>query len=182
MSVGSVLYRFRLNVSDVDRSVYEKLDLRLAQHPSESIAFLLCRMLAYALNVQDGLKFSLKGLGEPDDPCISSEHSRGGKDLWIEVGNPSARRLHKAAKAAKKVKVYTYKNPAPLLEEIRSLNVHHGDQIEIFSFPSSFLEQLEAVLKRDNDWGLIRDQESLMVSMGDDMIQGELNSHFLSGK
>ncbi len=50
MSQGTVLYRFRLHLSDVDRSVYEELDFRLALHPSESLAFLLTRMLAYALN------------------------------------------------------------------------------------------------------------------------------------
>ena len=182
MSQGSVLYRFRLDISDVDRSFYETLDFRLAQHASESIPFLLSRMIAYALNFEDGLNLSLKGLADPDEPCMSSEDPRGGKKLWIEIGSPSARRLHKAAKAAKKVKVYTYKNPEPLLKELEAEKIHHAEQIEIFSINPEFLTKLEAILHRDNEWSLLRDQSSLMISAGEDSIQGELHSHSLKGR
>ncbi len=182
VSQGTILYRFRLSVSDVERSVYEKLDFRMALHPSESIDFLLTRMLAFSLNFGEGLAFSAKGLGDPDDPCISSENPRGGKNLWIEIGSPSARRLHKAAKAANKVKVYTYRNPELLVREIYSEKVHNAEQIEIFSFVPEFLLELSGVLKRDNEWGIIRDQGAVIVSVGDSIYQGELNAHFFSSK
>jgi uncharacterized protein YaeQ len=158
----------------VDRSVYEKLDLRLAQHASESTAFLLTRMLAYALNVQDGLSFSAEGLADPDEPCISREAERGGKALWIEVGSPSARRLHKAAKAANVVKVYTYKNPEPLLREIQMGDVYRGNKIEVFALDPEFLAELEKVLERDNEWELFHDQGSLLVSVKGEAYEGEL--------
>jgi uncharacterized protein YaeQ len=158
----------------VDRSVYEALDFRLALHPSESLSFLLTRMLAYALNIEPGLEFSPKGLGEPEDPCLSSEDPRGGKKLWIEVGNPSARRLHKAAKASKAVKVYTYKNPEPMIREIQAEKVHQGGGIEIFALAPDFLAELEALLDRDNAWSLLRDQGSLLITVGDQTIQGDL--------
>jgi uncharacterized protein YaeQ len=177
MSQGAVLYRFRLDISDVDRSVYEKADFRLALHASESLPFLLTRMLAYALNLEAGLAFSAKGLAEPEEPCISSEDPRGGKGLWIEVGNPSARRLHKAAKAAKKVKVYTYKNPEALLKEMKHEKVHRLEEIEIYSLTAEFLAELEALLGRDNEWSIYRDQGSLMITVGEDTIEGELGSH-----
>lgn len=175
--MSTLLYRFRLDLSDVDRSVYQRLDFRLALHPSEAIPFLLTRMLAYALNYEEGLAFSAAGLSEPDDPCLSQEDPRGGKALWIEVGNPSARRLHKAAKASKKVKVYTYKNAAPLVEEIRRERVHQGSQIEVFSLAPDFLEALEALLERDNQWGLVRDRDSLFISTEDSSVAGDLRAH-----
>lgn len=177
MSQGAVLYRFQLALSDVDRGVYETLDFRMAQHASESIPFLLTRMLAFALNSGDGLTFSLQGLGNPDEPCLSSEDPRGGKNLWIEIGNPSARRLHKAAKAARKVKVYTYKNPLPLLQEMRLEKVHHLEEIEVFSFSQEFLGALEAKLQRDNAWSLVRNDGSLLLSAGEEMIEGEILLH-----
>jgi uncharacterized protein YaeQ len=169
-----VLYRFRLDLSDVDRSVYETLDFRLALHPSESFAFLLTRMIAYALNVEPGLEFSPKGLGDPEDPCLSSDDPRGGKNLWIEVGNPSGRRLHKASKASKCVKVYTYKNPDPLIREIEAEKVHRGDAVEVYALAPEFLEELETLLDRDNAWALLRDGESLMITAGDQTLQGDL--------
>lgn len=177
MSQGTVLYRFRIQLSDIERSVYDELDFRLAQHPSESLTFLLTRMLAYCLNVEPSLAFSDKGLAEPDDPCISSEDPRGGKDLWIEVGNPSARRLHKASKAAKRVKVYTYKNPEPLLKEIEAEEVHRANEIRIFSLAPEFLAELEAHLERDNRWGLVYDQGTIMINTESANLQGELRYH-----
>lgn len=181
MSQGSQLYRFRLELSDIDRSVYEPVDFRLAQHKSESIPFLLTRAIAYALNVEPGLEFSAGGLSEPEDPCISSQDPRGGVALWIEIGNPSARRLHKAAKAARRVKVYTYKNPEPLLREIVAEKVHNAGQIEIYSLAEAFLRELEGALERDNEWSLLRDQGSLTVHIGERTIEGALERHSLPG-
>lgn len=165
MSVA--LYRFQINLSDVDRGCYEPLDFRLMQHPSETLAFLLTRMLAYALNYQDGLAFSAEGLCNPDDPCLAKPDPKGGMALWIEVGNPSARRLHKAAKAASQVKVYTYKNPQPLLEEIAKEKVYNAERIELYALDPGFLETLEGLLERDNAWDVIHNEGSLTVNVGE---------------
>jgi uncharacterized protein YaeQ len=165
MSVA--LYRFQINLSDVDRGCYEQLDFRLMQHPSENLAFLLTRMLAYALNYQDGLAFSAEGLCNPDDPCLSKPDPKGGMALWIEVGNPSARRLHKAAKAATQVKVYTYKNPQSLLEEVAREKVYNSERIELFAVEPAFLDKLEALLERDNEWDVMHNEGSLTVNVGD---------------
>jgi uncharacterized protein YaeQ len=161
------LYRFQINLSDVDRGCYERLDFRLMQHPSENLAFLLTRMLAYALNYQDGLAFSAEGLCNPDDPCLAKPDPKGGMALWIEVGNPSARRLHKAAKAASKVRVYTYKNPQPLLEEVAREKVYNSERIELFAVEPAFLDKLEALLARDNEWDVMHNEGSLTVNVGD---------------
>lgn len=181
MSPPVQLFRFQLSLSDIDRGAYEELDFRLAMHPSESHAFLLTRMLAYALNVQPGLEFSAKGLAEPDEPCLSMPSDRGGLALWIEVGSPSARRLHKASKAAAQVKVYTYKNPEALLREIEAEGVHNAAKLEIFSLAPDFLEQLQARLAKDNSWAVIHNEGSLTVNIGEESMAGELRRHFAKG-
>lgn len=175
--MSTALYRFRIDVSDVDRGFYERLDFRLQQHPSETLTFLVTRAIAYALNVEPGLEFSKEGLCEPDDPCISSQSPMGGYDLWIEVGSPSARRVHKAAKAAKRVKVYTYKNPEALMRELHGERVHKLEEIEIFSLEPGFLEEVEHMLERDNEWSLVRDGDSLLISAGESTCQGTLTRH-----
>ena len=70
MANPSTLYRFKLSVSDVDRGFYENLDFRVAMHPSENEAYLLSRVLAYALNYESGLEFSV-GLCDPDEPALT---------------------------------------------------------------------------------------------------------------
>ncbi|MEK7355635.1 MAG: YaeQ family protein, partial [Bdellovibrionota bacterium] len=126
MAQTATLYRFCLDVSDIDRDFYESLDLRVAMHPSEIPHYLLTRILAFALNSKRGLEFSPGGLSDTDAPCIRCLSDNGTLDGWIEVGNPSARKLHKAAKAARDVKVYTYKDPKSLLEEIAAEKVHRA--------------------------------------------------------
>lgn len=53
-----MIHRFEIALADVDRGVYQDLDLRVARHPSEDISYLVTRVLAYALEYEDGLEFS----------------------------------------------------------------------------------------------------------------------------
>lgn len=43
--------------------------------------------------------------------------ANGAIDLWIEIGNPSSKKLHKATKTANRVIIYTYKS-ADVLKKI----------------------------------------------------------------
>ena len=113
-----MLYQFQFELSDVDRGIYETIDFRIVQHPSETGIYLLTRALAFAHSYQENLKFSSAGLGDPDSPALQASSLTGNIDLWIEIGNPSARKLHKATKVAKQASVYTYKNVEHLLKEI----------------------------------------------------------------
>lgn len=164
MAQTATLYRFHINVSDIDRGVYEDLDLRVAMHPSEIAHYLLTRVLAYALNVERGLEFSPGGLSDTDAPCIRGLSDNGTLHTWIEIGNPSAKKLHKGAKAAKNVKVYTYKDPKSLIEEIKAQKVHRADEIPIYALSPKFLDQLAEWLERDNEWNVIHQEGELTIT------------------
>lgn len=167
MAHPSTLYRFRIDLADVDRNVFEKLDLRVAMHPSEALPYLLTRVLAFALNVDPELVFSPGGLSDPDQPAISAKDAGGGERVWIEIGNPSARKLHRAAKSSQVVKVYTYKDPDLLKKEIESNAVYNADRIEIYALDTDFLERLGSILERDNSWNILRSDDSVTVSSGE---------------
>ena len=163
MAPSTTLYRFRIDLSDVDRGLYEHLDFRIAQHPSENDLFTLTRMLAFCLNSQEGLEFSSAGLSDPDGPCLFINHPNGRTILWIEVGNPSSRKLHKASKAADTVKVYTYKNPELILREAKSQDIHRADRIQIYAFDPNFLERLSKQLVKDVRWSVLLNDNVLTV-------------------
>ena len=146
-------------------------------HPSESESFLLTRVLAFALNYESGLEFS-GGISTADEPAIRVMGPNGILK-WIDIGNPSARRLHKAAKAAQSVRVYTYKDPENLKREAEGENVHRSDQIEIFALDDIFLTKLAGELKRDNSWGVIHDDGNLVVTVGENTFMSVLESHRL---
>ena len=57
MALTATIYNVDIDLADADRQVYETLVLRVARHPSESEAYLLTRVLAYALEYTEGIAF-----------------------------------------------------------------------------------------------------------------------------
>lgn len=171
------LYRFQIELSDIPRSFYESLDFRAAQHPSESMPYLLTRILAYVLNYTDELTFAPTGLHDPDAAAMNIPEANGGFNTLIEIGSPSARKLHKATKSAKTVKIYTYKNPMTLIEEIKTEKVHRATEIELYSLSPVFLSEIEPLLKRDNRWGILINDGTITIQAGDSSVSGELVTH-----
>ena len=174
MALQATLYRFKIELSDIDRSLYESVDIRMAMHPSESPLFFVTRVLAYLLNLQVGLEFSPQGLGDPDPPPLSIPDPRGGLMLWIEIGSPSSKRLHTASKASKHVKVYSYKDPKFWLQEMQSAEIFQFQKIEVYSFSSTFLQGIADRLQRNNEWSVICQDGSLSIQFKSDSIQGEV--------
>jgi uncharacterized protein YaeQ len=174
----STLYRFRLAVSDVDRSFYDSVDLRVAMHPSETEVFLVTRVIAYALNYEPGLEFS-NGLSNPDDPAIRLPGSNGKVSKWIDIGNPSAKRLHKASKSSDAVVIYTYKDPENLKREMEGEAIHRPEQIQIFSLDPKFLQSVALFLKKDNAWQIIHNDGELVVSSGEESVLSSMTRHSL---
>jgi uncharacterized protein YaeQ len=179
LATASTLFRFRIELSDIDRPFYGDLDLRVARHPSETELYLLTRVFAYALSYQDGLEFS-PGLCTGDEPAIHALDSNGQISLWIDIGNPSARKLHKASKAARSVRVFTYRDPELLLQELASETIHRRGEIEIFSLGERFLTSLVPHLQRDNRWTVLHQEGLLSVVIGDANMQAPLTRHRLA--
>ncbi len=173
-----MLYHFQLELSDVDRGIYQTLDFRVAQHPSEAIPYLLSRTLAFALSYREDLEFSPVGLGDPESPALRAFGLHGAIDLWIEIGNPSARKLHKASKAARQVVVYTYKSAEVLVEEIRANNVHRASEIQIYALDLKFLQNMERQLVKNNRWSVLHQQGQLDIDTGGQLFSTEVR-HYL---
>ena len=146
----------------------------MSQHPSEIASYLLTRALAYALSYEEGLEFSAMGLGDPDAPALQKMGLHGSIDLWIEIGNASSRKLHKASKAAKQVVVYTYKNPEVLIADIKANDVHRAQDLKIYAFDEKFITALEKQLEKNNRWSLVVQQGEISLSIGDLSVVTEL--------
>src|SRR5689334_25351441 len=129
MALPATMRRFTISLSDADRSIYEALDWRVAQHPSESERYLVARVIARALEHGEGLEFSKGGVSDDEEPALVQRDLRGDLVAWIEIGSPTPDRLHKAAKASPRVVVYTWKSAAQLAEAIAERKVHRADAI-----------------------------------------------------
>jgi uncharacterized protein YaeQ len=134
--------------------------------------------LAYCLSHQENLEFSPGGLSDPDSPALQAKAAMGGFDLWIEIGNPSPKRLHKASKASKQVMVYTYKNPELIVKDVATENVHRAEKILIYAFEQNFLEGVEAVLKKNNRWSLLHQEGHLDLTAGEQTFSTDMRQLF----
>src|SRR5512140_1538568 len=110
MALPATLRKFEIALADSDREIYAELDLRVAQHPSESERYLVARVLARALEHAEGLEFSKGGVSDDTEPALVHRDLRGDLVAWIEIGAPTTERLHKAAKKSPRVVVYTWKD------------------------------------------------------------------------
>lgn len=166
MALSATMRRFEINLSDVDRGVYETLELRAAQHPSETDLYLVTRLLAYCLEYGEGIDFG-RGVSTPDDPTIAIFDLTGQILLWIEIGQPAPERLHKIAKLAGQVAVYTHKDPAPTLSDLESGQIHRAETIALVAFAPEFIAQLAEKLDRTNRWDVLRSEGMLYITVGD---------------
>lgn len=180
MALSATVYHVQIELSDVDRGVYESLDLRIARHPSESMPYLLTRTLAYALLYEEGIAFSKGGLSSADEVPLAVRDLQGNLRVWIEIGAPSAERLHKASKASPRVVVFTQHDPRLLLSQAGAGDIHKADRIEIYALEPRFLEQLGALTDRNARWTLLRNDGMLYVTVGEKTVSGKVTKHALS--
>jgi uncharacterized protein YaeQ len=173
MALGSTVYRFEIELSDVDRGVYETLDLRIARHPSESIHFLLMRAIAYCLSYEEGIAFG-RGLSAADEPAVWVKDRQGTVTRWIDVGSPSAERLHKASKSAGRVAVFTHHDPEVLLKQLRGQKIHRREELEIFSVGATFLDAVASAIDRNARFALVRNEGELYVTIETKSFTGRL--------
>ena len=173
MALTATIYNFDVQLSDVDRNVYESLAIRAARHPSETEEYLATRVLAYCLEYTDGITFT-KGLAEPDTPAIEVRDLTGALKAWIEVGSPDAARLHKASKAASRVVVYTTKDPARLASQLAGERIHRAESIEIKAFDPSMIRAFLARLDRRTIFELAVTDGHLYLTIGTATADGQM--------
>jgi len=179
MAQPVTIYHLAINLSDVDRGVYEMLDLRLAKHPSETVRYLLTRVLAYALSYEEGIAFSKGGLSNPEEAAVSVRDATGVLTAWIDVGMPSAERLHKASKAARRVSLFTSGDVGLLRKDAATRPVYKAEALAIWCLETRFLDALEEVVGRDTNIELVHTDGQLYATIGGKLIEGQLTRESL---
>ena len=173
MALSSTVFIFEIDLADADRGVYESLSLRVARHPSESDEFLVARVLAYCLEYTPGIEFS-RGLCDADEAPVAVRDLTGVTQVWIDVGTPSADRLHRASKAARRVAVYVHKDPAQWLQGLRTARIHRADALELTTIDRRLIADLCARLGRRMSFALSVASGELFLSFEDATLTGRL--------
>ncbi|MFZ2492057.1 MAG: YaeQ family protein [Thermoanaerobaculia bacterium] len=176
MALTSTMHNITLELSDVDRGVYQTLELKLARHPSESAEYLVTRLLAYALEYTEGIEFT-PGLSDGDDPPIVVRDLTGKLLAWIDVGSPDAARLHRAAKAVDRVAVYTHKDLRNVLGQLEGKKIHRAAEIPLFAFDRQVIEEIAERLQRRMQITLSRTEGHLYLDVDGHAIETVVGEH-----
>ena len=126
----------------------------------------MVRVLARAIAHEAGLEFG-RGLSTTEDAALWAKTSPGQIATWIDVGAPSADRLHRASKRAERVLVFTHKPLASLRKEWSSRDVYQSDKIEVVRLPVALVRTLSEQLERTNHWYVTLQDDELSVAQGE---------------
>ncbi len=175
MALSSTLHHWKIALSDVDRGVYESLDLRIAQHPSESEQYLVTRVLAYALSYEAGIAFSKGGVSSTDEPPVFVRDATGIWQAWIDVGSPSAERLHRAAKLAPSVAVFTCTRLPHVAAKARAGEIHRAEMIDVWQLDEAFIDTVAERVERNLALELTRNDGCLYLTLpGSKLVEGSI--------
>lgn len=107
MALKATIFKATLAISDLTRQYYATHTLTIAQHPSETEARMMIRLLAFALFANEELKFT-RGLSSVEEPELWQKSLSGELELWIDLGQPEVKRLRQACGKARQVAVIAY--------------------------------------------------------------------------
>ncbi len=178
MALTATLYTLTIDLSHVDRGVYETLELKVARHPSESAEYMVARLLAYCLEYQEDIAFT-DGLSSGDEPPVVVRDLTGRITSWIEVGMPSADRLHRASKLGAHVAIYTHRDIRQVLAQFDGQRIHRAAEIPVYELDRAVVDACAAGLDRRSSLTLNVMDGQLYIETGTQSLSMPLVAHAL---
>jgi len=162
VALKPTIYKIRISLSDLNRQVYDTLNLTIALHPSETMERMMARVIAFCINVDEHLTFT-KGLSEADEPDIWAQSLNGELQLWIDLGEPLPERIKKATHRARAVKVYSFNSKSDVWwsqgqAEFGKLRA------DVYRFNTEQIKQLASMVERTMDISVTISEQSAFVA------------------
>ncbi|MBI5485151.1 MAG: YaeQ family protein [Deltaproteobacteria bacterium] len=173
MALPSTIHRVTIQLSDVDRGIYESLQATVARHPSETEERLVARLLAYALFFEPELTFT-KGISATDEPDLWLKGPDGRVLLWVEVGLPEADRIIKASRHTGRIALIACGKTLSSWEQQHLPKLDGISNLTLISFDQSFISSLTSRLDRSITWEVTINDGSLYINVGDETLETTL--------
>ncbi len=164
MAIKSTVFKVQLTVSDMNRNYYADHALTLARHASETDVRLIVRVLVFALNAHERLEFA-KGLADAEEPDLWQKDLTGMIEHWIDLGQPTEKRVRQSCSKARKVSVYTYNKlgAASWFETIRETAARFR-QLSVLHLTLPPDAEVEAMVDRSMKFSCTIQDEQILLS------------------
>ena len=166
MAQTATIYTVTIDLSDLDRGVFETLELRVARHPSETAEYMLVRLMAYCLEYEEGIALT-EGVSSGDEPALVVRDLTGRVTAWIEVGLPDAARLHRGSKLAGRAAVYTHRDARQLRLQLAGAKIHRASEIPIRAFDRAAIDEVAPLIERRASLAITVSDGELLVALGE---------------
>ena len=166
LAIKPTIYKFRIALSDMNRGVYDTLNLTVAMHPSENTERLMARVLAYCMNVEEFLDFT-KGLSAIEEPDIWLRTLDNQLMLWMDIGEPAFDRIKKASRIAKNVKVYSFNTKSDVWWEQNSAKFS-TISANVIQFDHAQIKYLAGLVTRTMEFSVSISDQSAYIAMATD--------------
>lgn len=173
MAQPCIIFKANIQLSDIDRNIYETLQTTIAKHPSETEERMLVRLLAYVLCYEDGLTFT-KGVAAGDEPDLWVTGPDGRVQTWIEVGLPDAERLIKASRHVEQVVLLAFGSSRNVWEKQQLAKLVNIKNIRLLGIDQQFIADLAARLQRSINWSLTVTEGALYLTVDGETIESKL--------
>jgi len=178
MAQTATIYNLNVDLSDVDRGVYETLNIRIARHPSETAEYMLVRVLAYCLEFRDGIALT-EGVASADEPAILVRDLTGQITAWIEVGLPDASRIHRGSKLAARTAVYTHRG-RQLLSQLEGAKVYKSESVPIYTLDPEFIDEVASLIDRRSSIGMSITEQQIYLTINGRDFTTSIEQHRIS--
>ena len=149
MALSSTIFKVELQVSDLDRHYYQTHNLTVALHPSETELRMMVRILVFALNASESLEFT-RGISSDEVPDLWEKNLTGDVILWIELGQPTAKRLKKACGKSEQLKLYTFSgHGAEIWWQQNQAACQQLKKLQVINLPSEHIKALGDCVSRN---------------------------------
>lgn len=165
MALPSTIFRLNLQLSDVERGIYETIQTTVAQHPSETEERLVSRILALAIFYEPELVFT-KGISATDEPDIWVIGPDGRTNLWVEVGLPESDRIIKAGRHSEKVALLACGKSLSNWEQHQLTKLGSVKNLTITSVDQTFINTLASNLERVINWSITITEGTMYLTTG----------------
>ena len=186
MALKASIFKAAVNIADLNRDYYSDSHITIARHPSETDERMMMRLLAFALNADEQLRFG-RGLSTDNEPDFWLKNLSDEIDLWIDVGLPSFERCKKAVARAKAVKLYVYgqqKNVSPWWKKVAD-DMLGLQKLTVLRIAGEDSMALAAMAKTNMQLQFTIDADDIYISACDTALQlqiSRLDSTSLEGR
>jgi uncharacterized protein YaeQ len=165
MALTATIYNLYIDLSDIDRAVYEQFEIRVARHPSETMEYMFMRVMAYCLEYGDGIELT-QGVAAGNEPAVVIRDLTGRVTAWIEVGMPDAERVHRGLKHAGRAAVYTHRDVQKVLAQLSAPGIDRLSAVPVYEFDRTFVDEVAGLIERRSTLSISITERELYLEIG----------------